>query len=124
MSASFELRQKRKLRQRYKIRHMSSGGKSKKLRLCIHRSHNHMYAQIIDDTFGKTLVCASTLGVDAKKLLSSGGNKEAATYVGREIAKKALEIGVESVVFDRSGFLYHGRVKCLADAARDNGLLF
>lgn len=125
MSVSFNLRQKRKLRQRYKIRHMSSGGKTKKLRLCVHRSNNHIYAQVIDDGLGKTIVCSSTLTKEVKaKFAGSCGSKDAAAYVGMEIAKKALEKGIESVVFDRSGFLYHGRVKSLAEAARQNGLLF
>lgn len=124
MATSSELRTRRKLRQRYKIRFMSSAGKGKRLRLSVHRTNHHIYAQIIDDSAGKTILAASTMTVDAKKELTSGGNKEAAAYVGKEIAKKALEKGIDSVVFDRSGFLYHGRIKCLAEAARETGLVF
>ena len=83
-------------------------------RLAVFRSNNHMYAQIIDDTVGKTLVSASTTQKDVK----------AAAYLGTVIGKKAVEAGIESVVFDRGGYIYHGKVKALADAAREAGLKF
>ncbi len=88
-------------------------------RLAVFRSLHHIYAQVIDDSQGRTLAAASTLSVKAK-----GHDTEAATAVGKEIAKKAQEAGIKSVVFDRGGFLYHGRVKALADAAREAGLEF
>ncbi len=91
-------------------------------RLCIYRSLNHIYAQLVDDLQGVTLASASTRdkGVSVK----SSGNSEAAAAVGKTIAERAREKGIESVVFDRGGFLYHGRVKALADAAREGGLKF
>jgi large subunit ribosomal protein L18 len=82
-----------------------------------------MYAQIIDDSKALTLVAASTLGVEAREL-KNGGNKAAAAFVGELIAKKAIEKDIKTVVFDRSGFLYHGRIKALADSAREHGLVF
>ena len=83
-----------------------------------------MYAQILDETGMKTLITVSTLSKEAKAEIKNGGNKEAAAYVGKLIALKAKEKNISSVVFDRSGFLYHGRVKVLADSARENGLNF
>ncbi len=83
-----------------------------------------MYAQIIDDTVGNTLVSASTLQKDVKAELEKTNNVEAAAYLGTVIAKKAIEKGIEEVVFDRGGFIYHGKVKALADAAREAGLKF
>ena len=91
-------------------------------RLCVFRSNAHIYAQIIDDTKGVTLVSASTLDKDVG--LDHTHNKDAAAAVGAAIAKRAVEKGIEEVVFDRSGYLYHGRVKSLAEAARENGLKF
>lgn len=99
-------------------------GTPERPRLNVFRSLNHIYAQIIDDTTGNTLVTASTLDVSLKGKLKSGGNKEAAKEVGRLIAQKAAEKGIKSVVFDRGGYIYHGRVKELADAAREAGLEF
>ncbi|MFC3053341.1 50S ribosomal protein L18 [Kordiimonas pumila] len=90
-------------------------------RLSVHRTNQHIYAQVIDDVKGATLAAASTLDKDLK---GSAPNKEAAAKVGKLIAERAKAAGVESVVFDRGGFLYHGRVKALADAARDGGLNF
>ena len=93
-------------------------------RLAVFRSNNHMYAQIIDDTVGNTLVSASTLQKDVKAELEKTNNVEAAAYLGTVIAKKAIEKGITSVVFDRGGFIYHGKIKALADAAREAGLEF
>jgi len=91
-------------------------------RLCVFRSNAHIYAQIIDDEQGKTLVSAGTLDKDLKKSVKNGGNCTAAEAVGAAIASKALAAGVTKVAFDRHGFKYHGRVKALADAARGAGL--
>ena len=88
-------------------------------RLSVHRTGRHIYAQIIDDAKGRTVVAASTLGVSA-----SGANVDAAVLVGRQIAEAAKNAGVTTVVFDRGGYLFHGRVKALADAAREGGLEF
>jgi large subunit ribosomal protein L18 len=93
-------------------------------RLNIFRSLKHIYAQVIVDTDGKTLVSASTLSPELKENLGYSGNVEAAKKVGELIAKKCLEKGIQKVVFDRNGYLYHGRVKALAEAARMNGLVF
>ena len=93
-------------------------------RLAVFRSNNHMYAQIIDDTVGNTLVSASTLQKDVKANLEKTNNVDAAAYLGKVIAEKALEKGIKEVVFDRGGFIYHGKVQALADAAREAGLVF
>ena len=93
-------------------------------RLAVFRSNNHMYAQIIDDTVGNTLVSASTLQKDVNADLAKTNNVEAASKVGEVIAKRALEKGIKSVVFDRGGFIYQGKVKALAEAAREAGLEF
>ena len=93
-------------------------------RLAVFRSNNHMYAQIIDDTVGHTLVSASTLQKDVKAELEKTNNVDAAAYLGTVIAKRALEKGIKSVVFDRGGFIYQGKIKALADAAREAGLEF
>ena len=102
----------RKLRNRF-------SGTAERPRLAVFRSNNHMYAQIIDDTVGNTLVSASTLQKDVKAELEKTNNVEAAAYLGTVIAKKAIEKGITSVVFDRGGFIYHGKIKALADAARE-----
>ena len=107
----------RKLRNRF-------SGTAERPRLAVFRSNNHMYAQIIDDTVGNTLVSASTLQKDVKAELEKTNNVEAAAYLGTVIAKKAIEKGITSVVFDRGGFIYHGKIKALADAAREAGLNF
>lgn len=117
MLSSSELRARRKSRQRYKIKKTAGG----KLRLCVHRTNQHIYAQIIDDKASTTIAAASSL---AQESLKNGGNKNAAVFVGQLIAKLAKDKGIEEVVFDRSGFLYHGRVKALADSAREHGLKF
>ena len=88
------------------------------------RSNNHMYAQIIDDTVGKTLVSASTVQKDVKAELEKTNNVDAAAYLGTVIAKKAIAAGINNVVFDRGGFIYQGKIKALADAAREAGLEF
>ncbi|MHB8534525.1 MAG: 50S ribosomal protein L18 [Sulfuricaulis sp.] len=93
-------------------------------RLCVHRTPCHIYAQIIDKTGGKVLVSASTLEADVRGQIKHGGNIEAAKLIGKRIAEKAKGAGVTRVAFDRSGFKYHGRVKALADSARENGLEF
>ena len=107
----------RKLRNRF-------SGTAERPRLAVFRSNNHMYAQIIDDTVGKTLVSASTLDKDIKAELEKTNNVEAATVVGTVVAKKALEKGITTVVYDRGGFVYEGKVKALAEAAREAGLEF
>ncbi len=114
-----EVRQKkhRRIRNRF-------SGTAERPRLAVFRSNNHMYAQIIDDTVGNTLVSASTLQKDVKAELSKTNNVEAAAHLGTVIAKKALEKGITTVVFDRGGFIYQGKVKALADAAREAGLEF
>ena len=99
-------------------------GTSEIPRLAVFRSNNHMYAQIIDDTVGQTLVAASTLDADVKGEVEKTNNVDAAAYVGKAIAKKALDKGIKTVVFDRGGFIYQGKVKALADAAREAGLEF
>ena len=93
-------------------------------RLAVFRSNNHMYAQIIDDTVGNTLVAASTVEKAVKAELEKTNNVDAAAYLGTVIAKKALEKGITEVVFDRGGFIYQGKIKALADAAREAGLNF
>ena len=99
-------------------------GTAERPRLSVFRSNNHMYAQIIDDTAGNTLVSASTLEKDVKSELEKTNNVEAAAYLGTVIAKRALEKGIKTVVFDRGGFKYQGKVAALADAAREAGLEF
>ena len=99
-------------------------GTAQKPRLAVFRSNNHMYAQIIDDTVGHTLVSASTLQADVKAELEKTNNVEAAAKLGEVIAKRALEAGINTVVFDRGGFIYQGKIKALADAAREAGLEF
>lgn len=112
--------ERRKRRIRTKLRKVSAG----RLRLSVYRSNCNIYAQIIDDEKSVTIAAASTIDKDIKKSLKGGNNKDAATAVGQSIAKKAVKAGVKDVYFDRSGYLYHGRVKALADAARENGLSF
>jgi large subunit ribosomal protein L18 len=113
-------REKRKKRVRRKVL-----GTTEKPRLSVFRSSKNIYAQIIDDTSFNTLVQASSISRDVKDdFKGKGGNKEGAAIVGKLIAQKALEKGIKEVVFDRNGFLYHGRVKSLADSARENGLEF
>lgn len=112
-------RRRRKLRVRKKVFGIPS-----KPRLTVFRSHKHIYAQIIDDTVGRTLVAASTLSKELRGKFKNSGNKEAASHVGRLLGEKAKAAGVTTVVFDRNGYKFHGRVKALADAAREAGLKF
>ena len=99
-------------------------GTAQRPRLAVFRSNNHMYAQIIDDTVGNTLVSASTLQKEVKAELEKTNDVEAAAYLGKVIAEKALEKGIKTVVFDRGGFIYQGKIQALADAAREAGLEF
>ena len=99
-------------------------GTAERPRLAVFRSNNHMYAQIIDDTVGKTLVSASTVDKEVKAELEKTNNVDAAAYVGTVVAKRALEKGIKEVVFDRCGFIYQGKIQALADAAREAGLEF
>ena len=93
-------------------------------RLSVHRSGKHIYAQVIDDSKGQTIAAASTLEKDLKGSLKTGADKAAAAAVGKLVAERALKAGVKEVVFDRGGFIFHGRIKELADAAREGGLSF
>ncbi len=115
--AEVRLKKHRRIRNRF-------SGTAERPRLAVFRSNNHMYAQIIDDTVGNTLVAASTLDKDVKAQVEKTNNVDAAACVGTVIAKKALEKGIKEVVFDRGGFVYHGKVQALADAAREAGLEF
>ena len=99
-------------------------GTAERPRLAVFRSNNHMYAQIIDDTVGNTLVSACTLDKEVKDAVEKTNNVDAAAQVGTVIAKKALDKGITAVVFDRGGFIYQGKIKALADAAREAGLTF
>ena len=116
--AKLSLFDRRKRRVRTALRARAAG----KPRLSVHRSGKHIYAQVIDDAAGKTLAAASSLDKDVKA--KTGANAEAAAAVGKALAAKAKKAGVSAVVFDRGGFLFHGRVKALADAAREGGLEF
>ncbi len=112
-----------RVKKHLKIRNRFTGTPERP-RLAVFRSNNHMYAQIIDDTVGKTLVAASTLEKDVKAEISKTNDVEAASYLGSVIAKRALEKGIKAVVYDRGGFIYQGKIKALADAAREAGLEF
>ena len=114
-----EARLKRKKRMRKKIQ-----GTKDKPRLCVFKSIQQTYAQLVDDSEGKVLTGISTLHKELKAALKSGGNVEAAKKVGEAIGKKAVDLGITHVVFDRNGFKYHGRIKALADSAREAGLIF
>jgi len=99
-------------------------GTAERPRMAVFRSNNHMYVQLIDDVAGRTLLAASTTDKDVKAELEKTNNKEAAAYLGTVIGKKAVEAGFKTVVFDRGGFIYHGKIQALADAAREAGLEF
>jgi len=114
-----KLRARRHLRVRKKI-----SGTPDRPRLCVFRSNKHIYAQVIDDTTGHVLCSASTLDKELRSTLEKTWNKEAAREVGKLVGKRALERGITTVVFDRGGYKYHGRVKELADGAREAGLKF
>ena len=120
---SKESRSKVRVKKHMKLRNRFSGT-AERPRLAVFRSNNHMYAQIIDDTVGNTLVAASTLDKEVKAELEKTNNVEAAAHLGTVIAKKALDKGITTVVFDRGGFIYQGKVKALAEAAREAGLDF
>jgi large subunit ribosomal protein L18 len=120
MSAKHDLSVRRKARLRYQIRHKSHG----RLRLSVFRSGKNIYAQVIDDLQGRTVASASTLDAALKAALKTGADKAAAAAVGKLVAERALAAGIKQVVFDRGSYLYHGRVKTLADAAREGGLDF
>ena len=111
---------KRKARVRRTLKARSEG----RPRLSVHRSSKHIYAQIIDDAAGTTLAAASTMEKDLRGSLKTGANKDAAAAIGKLVAERAVKAGVKEVVFDRGGYLFHGRVKALADAARESGLSF
>ena len=110
--------------QRHKRVRRKITGTTQRPRLCVFRSSNNIYAQIIDDANRVTLTAASSLDAEVKGAVNHGGNKEAAKMVGAMIAKRAIEKGITEVVFDRGGYLYHGRVQVLAEAAREAGLKF
>ncbi len=116
--AKLSLFDRRRRRVRTSLRARSAG----KPRLSVHRSGRHIYAQVIDDAAGKTIASASTLDKDVKA--KTGATRDAAAAVGKALAERAKKAGVSTVVFDRGGFLFHGRVKALADAAREGGLEF
>ena len=120
MFTSKELFERRRTRNRTKLRKVASG----QPRLTVHRSSKHIYAQIIDDQAGNTMAAASTLDADFKKAGKTGADVSAATAIGTAVGELALKKGLKLVVFDRGGFRYHGRVKALADAAREAGLEF
>jgi len=120
---SKESRSKIRAKKHMKIRNRFSGT-AERPRLAVFRSNNHMYAQIIDDTVGHTLVAASTLEKEIKAELEKTNNVDAAAYLGTVIAKRAIEKGIKEVVFDRGGFIYQGKIAALADAAREAGLEF
>ena len=120
---SKESRQEIRVKKHMRIRNRFSGT-AERPRLAVFRSNNHMYAQIIDDTVGKTLTAASTLEKDVKAELEKTNNVDAAAYLGTVIAKRALEKGITEVVFDRGGYIYQGKVAALAEAAREAGLTF
>ena len=120
---SKESRAKIREKKHYRMRNRFAGT-TERPRLAVFRSNNHMYAQIIDDSVGHTLVSASTLQKEVKAELEKTNNVEAAAYLGKVIAERALEKGIKEVVFDRGGFIYQGKVKALAEAAREAGLEF
>lgn len=116
-------RQLSRLRRQARVRRKTRG-RDERPRLCVFRSNRYIYAQVISDETGSTLVSASSMAPDLREGLKGGANKDAAKRVGARIAELCRERGISAVVFDRNGFLYHGRVKALADAAREAGLQF
>ncbi len=120
MSGKLDLRERRRERLRFQLRQKGAG----RARLSVFRSGKHIYAQIIDDAAGRTLAAASSLDKDLRVSLRTGADKDAAAAVGKLVAERALAAGVTDVVFDRGAYLYHGRVKALAEAAREGGLAF
>jgi large subunit ribosomal protein L18 len=120
MADKIALRQRRRARLRYQLKVKGAG----RPRLSVFRSGRHIYAQVIDDVAGRTVAAASTIEKDLRGELKTGADKDAATTVGKLVAERAIAAGVSAVVFDRGPFLYHGRVKALAEAAREGGLSF
>ena len=120
MSGPRDLRERRRERLRYQLKKKSAG----RPRLSVFRSGKHIYAQVIDDAQGRTLAAAGSLDASLRTDLRTGADKAAAAAVGRLVAERAVAAGVTAVVFDRGMYLYHGRVKALADAAREGGLAF
>jgi large subunit ribosomal protein L18 len=120
MSAKQTIQDRRRERLRYQLRQKSAG----RPRLSVFRSGKHIYAQIIDDKVGRTLAAASSLDQGLRSELKTGADKEAASKVGKLVAERAVAAGVTAVVFDRGSYLYHGRVRALAEAAREAGLAF
>jgi len=120
MSGNQELRERRRERLRYQLRHKAGG----RPRLSVFRSGKNIYAQVIDDAAGRTLAAASSLDKALRAELRTGADKDAAAAVGKLVAERALAAGVAEVVFDRGAYIYHGRVKALAEAAREGGLAF
>ena len=120
MSKGLSLFEKRRRRNRTALAKRAGG----RPRLSVHRSGKHIYAQVIDDTQGRTLASASSLEKEMRDALRTGADKDAAVAVGKRVAERAVAAGVSEVVFDRGPYLYHGRVKALADAAREGGLQF
>ena len=120
MLSSRQMFERRRARNRTSLKKNANS----KPRLSVHRSSRHIYAQIIDDATGSTLASASTLDADFKKIGKTGADASAASAVGKSIGERAVGNGIKVVVFDRGGFVYHGRVKALADAAREAGLKF
>ena len=120
MAGKIALRDRRRARLRYQIKVKGAG----RPRLSVFRSGRHIYAQVIDDVAGRTVASASSVEKDLRGSLKTGADKDAAVSVGKLVAERALAAGVSAVVFDRGPFLYHGRVKALAEAAREGGLSF
>jgi large subunit ribosomal protein L18 len=120
MSAPQELRDRRRQRLRFQLRHKANG----RPRLSVFRSGKNIYAQVIDDGAGRTVAAASSLDKSLREALKTGADKAAATAVGKLLAERAIAAGIKQVVFDRGAYLYHGRVKALAEAAREGGLDF
>lgn len=120
MSQTKDLFERRKRRNRFKLARVSA----ERPRLSVFRSKNHIYAQVIDDKKNHTLVAASTLEKDVTKRIKATSNIAAAEEIGKLVAERAVKVGIKEVVFDRGGYLYHGRVKALAEAARNAGLSF
>ena len=120
MANEFEAQERRRRRLRHRLRNRGGG----RVRLSVFRSGRHIYAQVIDDAQGKTLASASSLEKEMRDELRTGADKDAATAVGKRVAERAVAAGVTEVVFDRGPYLFHGRVKALADAAREGGLQF
>ena len=120
MSTQQDLRDRRRIRLRYQLRRKAGG----RPRLSVFRSGKNIYAQVIDDVAGRTLAAASSLDKTLREQLKTGADSDAASAVGKLVAERAIAAGVSNVVFDRGAYLYHGRVKALAEAAREGGLAF